>query len=231
MVDLINSASNQKIVTIEAPVEYLHTNKKAMITQMEVGQSANSFEHGLALALEQDADTIVISDLRDLEVIRMAVGAAEAGRRVLAAMTGLSAAHSIARLIAQIVPAEGESAIPRLATTLEGVVAQRLAATRDGKVRAAVEVLRGGPVTAKSIHEHRLKDLSYLMEGRQGGMQSLDQHLIELHQSGVISGTEAMKLASNPEAVGAGLRSMRQASSGQDRPGSSAGDVKAAPAP
>jgi twitching motility protein PilT len=217
MVDLINGASNQKVVTIEAPVEYLYSNKKAMITQMEVGLNATSFEHGFALALQQDADVILIGDLRDPELIRMALGAAEAGRKVLASMTGLSAIQAIARLIAQIHPAEGDAGVSRVAAALEGVIAQRLATTRDGKFRAAVEVLRGGPVTSKSIHENRLKDLSYLMEGRQGGMQSLDQHLIELHQSGVISGTEAMRLAANPEAVGAGLRSFRQASTGQER--------------
>jgi twitching motility protein PilT len=228
MVDLINGTSNQKIVTIEAPVEYLHANKKAMITQMEVGLNATSFEHGLALALQQDADTIAISDLREPEVIRMALGAAEAGRKVLAAMTGAAAASAIARLIALILPAEGESAVPRLAAALEGVIAQRLASTRDGKFRAAVEVLRGGIVTSKAIQENRLKDLSYLIEGRQGGMQSLDQHLIELHQSGVISGTEAMRLASNPEAVGSSLRTLRQASLGQDRPASGTVEVKQA---
>jgi len=229
MVDLINGTCNQKVVTIEAPVEYLHANKKAMITQMEVGLNVSSFENGLGLALQQDADVIVIGDLRDPEVVRMALGAVEAGRKVLATMTGLSATQVIARLIALILPAEGEAAVPRLAAALEGVIAQRLASTRDGKFRAAVEVLRGGPVTSKAIQENRLKDLSYLIEGRQGGMQSLDQHLIELHQSGVISGTEAMRLASNPEAVGAGLRTFRQANPGQDRPASGLVDVSQAP--
>jgi twitching motility protein PilT len=225
MVDLINATSNQKLVTIESPVEYLHTNKKALITQMEVGLNAQSFEHGLALAMQQDADTIVLGDLRDAEVVRMALAAAEAGRKVLAAMTGLAAAQAIARVTALAVPAEGEAAVTRLASALEGVIAQRLASTRDGKFRAAVEVLRGGPVTSKAIHENRLKDLSYLMEGRQGGMQSLDQHLLELHQSGAISGTEAMRLASNPEAVGVGLRTIRQATVGQDRPASGTMEV------
>ena len=74
MVDLINGASYQKVVTIEAPVEYLHANKKAMITQMEVGLNASSFEHGLGLALQQDADVIVVGDLRDAVVARMVLG-------------------------------------------------------------------------------------------------------------------------------------------------------------
>jgi twitching motility protein PilT len=126
-------------------------------------------------------------------------------------MTGLNSAQAISRLLAMILPAEGEAAAARLGAALEGIIAQRLAFTREGKSRAAVEVLRGGINTSKAMQENRLKELSYLMESRQGGMQSLDQHLIELHQSGVISGTEAMRLASNPEIVGERLRTPRRA--------------------
>ena len=83
--------------------------------------------------------------------------------------------------------------------------------------------------TSRSILENRLRDLGFLIEGRQGGMQSLDQHLVELHQAGFISGTEAMRLASNPEAVGVGLRALRQANTGPDRatpnPGSADQDL------
>jgi twitching motility protein PilT len=211
MVDLINGASYQKVVTIEAPVEYLHANKKAMITQMEVGLNAASFEHGVGLALQQDADVIVVGDLRDIAVAQMVLAAVEAGRKVLAVMTGLYAAQAIARFISLIPQDERETAISQLATALEGVIALRLAKTRDGKLRPAVEVLRAGVDVSKSILENRLKDLSFYIEGRRAGMQSLDQHLIELNQSGIISGTETMRLATNPEVVGVGLRSLRQA--------------------
>jgi twitching motility protein PilT len=214
MVDLINGASYQKIVTIEAPVEYLHANKKAMITQMEVGLNATSVEHGLGLALQQDADVIVVGDLRDVVVAQMVLAAVEAGRKVLAVMTGLYATQAIARFLSLIPPDERETAVSQLGTTLEGVIAQRLAKTRDGKLRPAVEVLRGGVDVSKSILDNRLKDLIYYMEGRRGGMQSLDQHLLELNQAGVISGTETMRLATNPEVVGVGLRALRQATTG-----------------
>ena len=144
MVDAINGASYQKVVTIEAPVEYLHANKKSMITQMEVGLNASSFEHGIGLALQQDADVIVVGDLRDPAAARMALEAAESGRKVLAAMTGLYAIQALTRLMALIPPEERETAVSQLAASLEGVIAQRLAKTRDGKFRPAVEVLRGG---------------------------------------------------------------------------------------
>jgi twitching motility protein PilT len=216
MVDAINGASHRKIVTVEAPVEYLYANKKSLITQMEVGRDVSSFEHGLELALEQDADVIVIGDLRDPAVARRALGAAEAGRKILAAMTGLYAIPTVARFLAMIPPEEREMAVSQLASSLEGLIAQRLARTREGKLQAAVEILRGGANTSKAILGNRLKDLGFYMEGRQGGMLTLDQHLIELYQAGTISGTEAMRLAVNPEAVGAGLRAPQQVKATSD---------------
>ena len=89
------------------------------------------------------------------------------------------------------------------------IIAQKLAATKDGKRRPVVEILRGGQYTARCILENRWADLSNYLGSRQGGMQQIEQHLLELYQSGVISGTEAMKLATNPEAVAEGLRAMR----------------------
>jgi twitching motility protein PilU len=183
---------------------------------MEVGLNAASFEHGFKLASQQDADVIVVGDLRDGSVARMALNAAEAGKRVLAVMTALYAVPALARLIAMIPPDERPIAVPQLAAALEGVIAQRLAKTRDGKLRPAVEVLRRGPNTAKSILENRLNDLTFFIEGRQGGMQSLDQHLVELQHAGLISGTETMRLASNPESVGEKLRALKQAEETSD---------------
>src|SRR5262249_52956973 len=140
MVDAINGASYRKVVTVEAPVEYLHANKKSLITQMEVGLHAPSFEHGLALALQQDADGIVVGDPRGPAVAQSALAAAESGRKVLAAMTGLFAIPALERLIGMIPPGERATAVSQLAGSLEGVIAQRLAKTRDGKLRPAVEV-------------------------------------------------------------------------------------------
>jgi twitching motility protein PilT len=212
MVDVINGAFSRKVVTIEAPVEYVHVNKKSMITQIEVGRNVTSFEHGLELALQQDADVIVVGDLRDVTVARKVLGEAEAGRKVLAVMTGLYTTQVIARFISLFPPDERETALSQLATALDGVIAQRLAKTRDGKVVPAVEIFRAGPEVSSSILENRLKDLNYHIPSRKGGMQSLDQHLIDLNQAGVISGTETMRLATNPEVVGVRIRTPRQAS-------------------
>jgi twitching motility protein PilT len=222
MVDVINGASSLKVVTIEAPVEFVHANKKAMVTQMEVGRNVSSFEHGIRLALQQDADVIVVGDLRDGAVARLVLDEVEAGRKVLAAMTSLSVNQAIARFISLIPADHKDTGVSQLAAALDGVIAQRLARSRDGKFRPAVEVFRGGVASIGSIQESRLKDLSHFIESRQDGMQSLDQHLLELNQSGAISGTETMRLATNPEAVAVELRSHRQAN---------AGPIPAAPVP
>jgi twitching motility protein PilT len=196
-----------------------------MITQMEVGLHASSFAHGLELALQQDPDVVVVGELRDPLVARMALEAAEAGRKVLATMAGLYVIPTIARFITMIPQDAREVGIPQLTNALQGVIAQQLARTRDGTLRPAVEVLRGGVDASRSILENRLKDLRFLIEGRRGGMQSLDQHLLELHQAGVISGTETMRLAQDPEAVGLGLRALRQASVNPSPPDASLVDA------
>jgi twitching motility protein PilT len=108
------------------------------------------------------------------------------------------------------VPAEERSiAKSQLASSLEAVISQRLAVTRDVKRRPAMEILRGGPVTSKYILENRLSELSDYIGTREGGMQRFDQHLLDLYHQKVISGTEAMRLATNPEAVALGMRGIR----------------------
>jgi twitching motility protein PilT len=216
MVDLINAAAYQKIVTVEAPVEYLHECKKGLVAQMEVGTNAESFAHGLSLALQQDADVIVIGDLCDTATARAAVGAAEGGTKILATMSAPDTITAIARLLAMIPPEDRETAVTQLAAALQGVIALRLAKTRDGKLRPAVEILRGGLITSRSIRENRLNDLRFAIEGRHGGMQSLDQHLVELQHAGIISGTETMRLATNAEAVGEKLRALKDAAQPSD---------------
>ena len=214
MVDLINASAHTKIVTIEGPVEYRHANKKSSITHMELGLDTPSFAQGLAQAMAQDADVILVGDLGDPETIRLALRAADEGHQVLGAMHGTDATQAIERVLAAVPPELKRIATGQLAATLEGALAQRLVTTKDGGRRPAVEVLRGGPLTSKFLLENRLTDLSNSLAGRMGGMQKLDQHLVDLYQAGLISGTEAMRQATNPEAVATELRGLRQAAGG-----------------
>ena len=209
MVDLINSTSYSKIITIEDPVEYVHQNKKSLIAQLELGLDTPSFDHGMRQALRQDPDVILVGELRDTETVYMALRAADTGHQVLATVHSANAAQTIERIMAMIPPAQQALAISQLALAIEGVISQRLAVTRDGKRRPAVEVLRGGPVTAKFILERRIGELSDYIGTGQGGMQKFDQHLLELYNQDAISGTEAMKLSTHPEAIALGIRGIR----------------------
>jgi twitching motility protein PilT len=206
MVDLINNSFRCKIITIEDPIEYVHTNVKAMISQLEVGQDTPSFEHGLRQALRQDPDVILVGELRDSETMRMALRAADTGHQVFATVHSSNASQTIERVLAMVPPEERKIATSQLAGSLEAVISQRLAVTREGKLFAAMEILRGGPVTSKYIMENRLSDLADYIGSREGGMQRFDQHLLDLYHKKVISGTEAMRLATNTEAVALGMR-------------------------
>lgn len=211
LVDAINSAQPAKIVTIEDPVENLHPRKKALVTQLELGLDAPSFEHALTRALRQDADVLVIDELSDQPTAIGALRAAEAGKQVIATLVATSPTHAIERLLHMVGPAEHNTAMGQIASTLEAIITQRLAVTKDGGRRPALEVLRGGPITAKSLGERRIADLRNLPAGRQAGMQKLEQHLVELYQAGLISGTEALRLANEPDNVASQIRGSRTA--------------------
>ena len=145
MIDLINNAFRCKIITIEDPIEYIHTNQKAMISQLEVGRDTPSFEHGLRQALRQDPDVILVGEVRDSETMRMALRAADTGHQVFTTVHSSNAAQTIERILAMVPPEERSIATSQLAGALQAVISQRLAVTRDGGRRPAMEILRGGP--------------------------------------------------------------------------------------
>lgn len=213
MVDRINGSAIDKIITIEEPVEYLIPGQKSVISHREVGRDAATFEEALAIALREDADVLVLGELRDAATLRLALRAAESGQQVLAAFPANGTATTIERLLMMLPPEERKLAAVQITSTLEAVIAQRMATTKDGGRRPVVEVLRNSPLTARSIVEGRFHDLANFLASRQAGMQQFDQHLLDLYQSGTISGTEAMRLATNPEGVAADLRNLRRKAS------------------
>ncbi len=210
MVDQLNETMYGKIVTIEDPIEVLHLRKKALIAQREIGTDVASMADGLEQAIAQDADVIVAGEIRDAATVRAALRAAETGHQVFATMSNPNSTQVLERLIGLVPTDEKRATTAQLAEAVVAIVAQKLAATKDGKRRPVLEILRGGQYTTRCILENRWTDLSSYLGSRQGGMQQLEQHLLELYQAGVISGTEAMKLATNPETVAEGLRMMRR---------------------
>ena len=151
---------------------------------------------------------------RDIETLRMALRAADTGHQVFATVHAARAAQTIERIIAMFPPAEHKVLLSQLAHSLEAIISQRLVVRREeGAGRLpAIEILRGGPVTEKYVLEGKLAQLTEYVEGGTNGMQSFDQHLLQMYGQRLITGTEAMRLASSPEAVASELRGLRPAS-------------------
>jgi twitching motility protein PilT len=199
-----------KVVTLEDTVEFLHRDPgKAVVLQRTIGIDTPSCAVGLERAVREDADTIAVDELADPESARLALRAIESGRQVFAVLQARHAVHGLERFLALIPGSEQRSALGQLAQSLEAIVALRMATLRDGSTRPVVEILRGGPIAGRSISEGRLSDLATYMTGRQGGMQTFDQHLAELYRHDRISGTEAMRLATNVEALARELQAVR----------------------
>jgi twitching motility protein PilT len=213
MIDLINTHYDVKIITVEDPIEFVHEDKKAMITQIEVGSDSISFDQALRQAMRQDPDVILIGELRDAETLRMALRAADTGHQVFATVHASRAAQTIERIIAMFPPAEHKVLLSQLAHSLEAVISQRLVVTRDAEGkrgrRPAVEILRGGPVTEKNILEGKITQLTEYIESGQSGMQTFDQHLLEMFQQKLIGGTEALKHSNRPDALATAMRGIK----------------------
>jgi twitching motility protein PilT len=206
MIELINASRPTKIISIEDPVEYLHTPKQALIAQLEVGMDTPSFEQALRQALRQDPDVVLVGELRDMDTLRIALRAADTGHQVFSTVHSASAPQTIERIIAMFPPSEHKLLMTQLAGNLEAIISQRLVIARDGTRRPAVEVLRGGPVTQKHILDGKALELGDYMKGGGSGMQTFDQDLVALFRQELISHSEAIRNATNREAMEMAMR-------------------------
>jgi twitching motility protein PilT len=201
MIDQINETKSRHIVTIEDPIEYLHTDRNSIINQREVGMDTASFKRAMRRVLRQDPDVILIGEMRDEETVRSALSAAETGHLVLSTVHTLDAPESVNRIIDFFPLHEQSQARAMLAGTLRGVVSQRLVPTpnRDGRV-AVCEILRMTGRARDMILDpeetSRLKEV--IAEGEYYGMQTFDQALLHHHQAGRVSMEDALRVASSP---------------------------------
>jgi twitching motility protein PilT len=202
MVGHINSTRKKHILTLENPIEFLHRDVNSSITQREVGTDTASFEQGLASALREDPDVILIGEMRDVSSIDTALKAAETGHLVLSTLHTTNAVQTISRIIAVFPPHEQEMVRVRLAETLVAVVSQRLLPRKDGRGRiVAAEVMVVTGTIRDSILEpektHEIYDL--MAAGReQYGSQTFDQHLADLVAQDLVAFEVAKAAANNP---------------------------------
>jgi twitching motility protein PilT len=199
IIDKINSTYQKHIVTIEDPVEFVHQNKLSVFSQREVGADTDSFGTALRAAIRQDADVILVGEMRDLETIGLAVTAAEMGALVFGTLHTNGAANTIDRLI-DAFPADEQAQIrTTLAESVAGIVSQLLLRTADGQGRCAVnEILLKTPGLANVIREGNTPMIiSIIQSGRNQGMQLMDDALMALVEQKRISPHEAYMKASN----------------------------------
>ncbi|WP_297409704.1 type IV pilus twitching motility protein PilT [Naasia sp.] len=203
LIDLANRTRSDHIMTVEDPIEFLHTNKKSLVNQREVGADTHSFSAALKHVLRQDPDIILIGELRDLETISVALTAAETGHLVFATLHTQDAPQTIDRIIDVFPPAQQGQVRAQLAGTLQGVVSQILVRRASGAGRAvATEVLVTTPAVANLIREGKTFQISSSMQaGRDLGMHTLDQRLAELVTAGVITRQAAAEKAHDLEGL------------------------------
>jgi twitching motility protein PilT len=201
MIDHINSSYAKHIVTIEDPVEFLHTDKHSIINQREVGEDTASFNRALRRVLRQDPDVILVGEMRDEETVRTALSAAETGHLVLSTIHTVDAAESVNRIIDFFPEAEQRQARAMLAGTLKAVISQRLVPTPDEGGRIATcEILRmTGRVRDMIMNPEETGKLPEVVsEGAYYGMQTFDQALLHHVQAGRVTMAEALKAATHP---------------------------------
>lgn len=202
MIDHINSTRRCHIVTLEDPIEYLHHDKNSIVSQREIGQDSPDFKSALRSSLRQDPDIILVGEMRDAETVQAAVTAAETGHLVLSTLHTTNAPQTIERILEFFQGDMRHVITQQLAAHLRGVISQRLCARLDGQgMIPAVEVMLFNPLVKKMILENKLGNLkSVIHSGANEGMQTFDQHLVNLYNSELISFEEGQAKCSNPDA-------------------------------
>lgn len=196
MVGLMNSESKRHIITIEDPIEFRFIEDKSLIEQREVGIDTKDFHTALTHAFRQDADVIMIGEMRDKETIAAAVTAAETGHLVLSTLHANSAAQTVDRIIDSFPSDQQDQIRMQLASSLLGILSQRLVPRVSGGLIPAFELLLNTPATANLIREKRTHEIDVLIEtGSQEGMIDLDRYLAELVRSGEVTKDDAVTFA------------------------------------
>lgn len=198
LIDHINKTEQAHILTVEDPIEFVHTSQKSLINQREVGRHTRSFASALRAALREDPDIILVGEMRDLETIELAITAAETGHLVFGTLHTSSAAKTVDRIINVFPTGQQEQIRAMLAESLKGVIAQNLLKTVDGKRCAALEILAVTVAVSNLIREGKTFQIpSVIQTGKAEGMQLMDQAIQALVAAKKVTLEEAQKFAVN----------------------------------
>jgi len=214
IINHINQNQQRHILTLENPIEFLHRDINCSVTQREIGTDTDDFRMGLRAALRQDPDVVLIGEMRDAETIDTAMKAAETGRVLVSTLHTPDALTTVNRIISMFPPEEQEIARLRLSEALHAVVAQRLLPRADGQGRvAALEVMTCTDIARDMIKDaERTSELpDYIGDSREKyGMQTFDQHLLDLVTEGVVGYEAAVAAASDRASFERQTRSLRR---------------------
>lgn len=204
MIDKINSEKKVHIVTIEDPIEYLHSHKEAMVNQREVNADTKSFARALKYILRQDPDVVLIGEMRDLETIEATLTVAETGHLTFGTLHTNSAIQTINRIIDVFPPHQQSQIRAQLSFVLEGVICQQLLQRKDGKGRVMIsEVMIPNSAIRNLIREDKLHQIYSMMQTGQGehGMITMSQSLYNAYSKGLITYEDAVSRATYPDEV------------------------------
>src|SRR3982751_2651547 len=202
MVDHINKTEYGHLLTVEDPIEFVHTSQKCLVNQREVHRDTHGFNEALRSALREDPDYILVGELRDLETIRLALTAAETGHLVFGTLHTSSAAKTIDRVVDVFPAQEKEMVRAMLSESLRAVISQTLLKRNGGGRIAAHEIMIGTPAIRNLIREGKIAQMySAIQTGAQAGMQTLDLCLADLVAKGVVSKEEARYKAANKDSL------------------------------
>ena len=209
MIDHINNLRESHIVTIEDPIEVLHTDNRSMISQREIRLDTADFQTALRAAMRQDPDVILVGEMRDQETVKAALSAAETGHFVMSTLHTIDAAETISRIIDFFPPYEQKQVRLALAGSLRGIVCQRLVPRADGAGRCVVmEICVNTGRIADAIADPDKTNLitDLIREGQYYQMQTFDQHLVTLVRDGIVTLEDAQNAASSPHDLAVELR-------------------------
>lgn len=202
IIDKINNERNAHIITLEEPIEYLHRNKKSVISQREVHADTEGYVTALRASLRQSPDVILVGEMRDFETIKTAMTAAETGHLIISTLHSVGAANTIDRIIDVFPPSQQQQIRVQLSQLLQTVISQQLVPAVDGKQIPAFEIMHCNGAIRNMIRESKIHQIDNAINSfGNEGMISMDNYLLNLYRKKLITAETAIKFSFNPESL------------------------------
>ena len=203
MVDYINHNREAHIITLEDPIEYMHSDDRAVINQREIGTDVDNFSEALKFVVRQDPDIIIIGEMRDPDSFQSAIQASETGHLVISTVHARDVLQCFDRILGFFPSDMHEQVLVQMSFNIKAITSQRLIPTADESgLIPAFEIMLSSPSVDKQIRENRLDKLQQLIQGgREDGMQTFNQALLALYQDGKITKEDALGFSDNPQAL------------------------------